>query len=115
VKLLFDENLSRKLPARLDDLFGGSSHVIHVGHCRQPDITIWKFAGENGFANVSADADFYELAATYGPPPKIIWLRHCDYPTEVAEKLIRHQAIRVSEFLTNSEQGVLVLQPLRGL
>jgi hypothetical protein len=39
----------------------------------------------------------------------VIWLRGCDYPTAVAEQLIRSQAIRVAEFLHDEEQGVLVL------
>jgi predicted nuclease of predicted toxin-antitoxin system len=48
---------------------------------------------------------------TFGPPPKVIWLRGCDYPTGVAEGLIRNQAIRIAEFLRNDDQGVLVLTP----
>ncbi|HUE01117.1 MAG TPA: hypothetical protein VMR62_16205 [Bryobacteraceae bacterium] len=39
------------------------------------------------------------------PPPKVIWLRGCDYPTRVAERLMRSQAIRVAELLRNEEQG----------
>jgi predicted nuclease of predicted toxin-antitoxin system len=58
---------------------------------------------------VSADSDFYELAITLGPPPKVIWLRNCDYPTAFAESLIRGQAIRIGEFLNDPDQAVLVL------
>jgi hypothetical protein len=32
VKLLFDENLSRKLAFRLADLYPGSMHVAEAGH-----------------------------------------------------------------------------------
>ena len=64
-----------------------------------------------GFAIVTADADFYELSTTFGPPPKVIWLRGCDYPTGVAEDLIRNQAIRIAEFLQNDDLGVLILKP----
>jgi len=46
-----------------------------------------------------------------GPPPKVIWLRGCDYPTAVAEDLIRSQAIRIMEFLEDSERAVLILRP----
>ena len=60
---------------------------------------------------MTADADFYELSTTFGPPPKVIWLRGCDYPTGVAEDLIRNQAIRIGEFLQNAERGVLVHTP----
>jgi predicted nuclease of predicted toxin-antitoxin system len=51
------------------------------------------------------------LATAFGPPPKVIWLRGCDYPAAVAERLIRRQAIRVIEFLEERDQAVLILTP----
>jgi predicted nuclease of predicted toxin-antitoxin system len=63
----------------------------------------------HGLTIVSADADFYEMVTANGPPPKLIWLRGCDYPTAAAERLIRNQSIRVAEFLQDPEQGVLIL------
>jgi predicted nuclease of predicted toxin-antitoxin system len=76
-----------------------------------PDTAVWEFARSHDFSIVTADADFYELATTLGPPPKVIWLRGCDYPTAVAEDLIRSQAIRIMEFLEDSERAVLILRP----
>jgi hypothetical protein len=52
VKLLIDENLSRKLVAQ------------------SPDATVWEYAKANGFTILTADVDFFELATTLGPPPK---------------------------------------------
>src|SRR6202012_1191695 len=92
VKLLFDENLSRRLVARIDDLFPGSSHVSSEDLLQVSDAEVWKFAKIHGFAIVTADGDFYELAVTLGPPPRVIWLRGCDYPTAAAEHLLRDQA-----------------------
>jgi len=111
VKLLFDENLSRRLPGRIDDLFSGSVHVSLPGLLETPDSVIWEFAKTHNFAIITADIDFYEMATTIGPPPKVIWLRRCDYPTAMAERLIRGQAIRIAEFLDDSERAVLILQP----
>ena len=111
MKLLFDENLSRRLVARLSDLFPASSHVVLEGLLQNPDVVVWEHAKARGFTIVTADADFYELSMTFGPPPKVIWLRGCDYPTGVAEGLIRDQAIRIAEFFQNEDQGVLVLTP----
>lgn len=110
MKLLLDENLSRRLVPRLADLFPESAHVSSVGLMQAPDSAVWEYAKSNGFAIVTADADFYELATALGHPPKVVWLRGCDYPTAVAEGLIRDQAIRVVEFLRESEQAVLILQ-----
>jgi predicted nuclease of predicted toxin-antitoxin system len=111
LRLLFDENLSRKLVQKLSDLFPGSAHAATEGLLHSPDTDLWEHAKAGGFAIVTADADFFELAATFGPPPKVIWLRGCDYPTAVAEQLIRNQAIRVAAFLRDEYQGVLVLTP----
>jgi predicted nuclease of predicted toxin-antitoxin system len=75
VKLLFDENLSRKLVRRLPELYPGSAHVAEFDLLERPDREIWDFAQASGFIIVTTDADFYELAAAFGPPPKVIWLR----------------------------------------
>ena len=112
MKLLFDENLSRRLVARLADLFPESSHVVLEGLLQNPDIVVWEYAKAREFAIVTADADFYELSTTFGPPPKVIWLRRCDYPTATAEELLRGQAIRISAFLDAPESAVLILRKL---
>jgi predicted nuclease of predicted toxin-antitoxin system len=111
VKLLLDENLSRRLIQRLEGLFPDSVHVASEGLLQMPDAAIWEYAKSKGFCIVTADTDFYELATSLGPPPKVIWLRGCDYPTSVAEELIRHQAIRIMEFLEDPERAVLILRP----
>lgn len=111
MKLLLDENLSRRLVPRIADLFPGSIHVCSAGLLQAPDRSVWEFAKANRFSVVTADADFYELATTLGPPPKVVWLRGCDYWTSVAEKLIRGQAIRIAEFLNDPGRAVLILRP----
>ena len=70
MRLLIDENLSRRLPARVDDLFSGSIHVSSPGLLETPDSVVWDFAKANGFAIITADVDFYEMATTIGPPPE---------------------------------------------
>lgn len=111
MKLLLDENLSRRLVARIVDLFPESSHVSAEHLLQASDQTIWNHAKKNEFSIVSADSDFYELATALGPPPKVIWLRECDYPAAVAEQLIRGQAIRIAEFLQDPDRAVLILSP----
>jgi hypothetical protein len=44
VKLLFDENLSRKLVARLAELYPDSVHVAEIGLLERSDCEIWEFA-----------------------------------------------------------------------
>jgi predicted nuclease of predicted toxin-antitoxin system len=62
------------------------------------DRTVWKYAGENGFAIVSLDADFADLATLLGPPPKVIWLRCGNQPTAMVDHLIRRHAVLIAAF-----------------
>ena len=63
----------------------------------------------NDFLIVSTDSDFFELATTLGPPPQVIWLRQWTHPTRDAERVLRSAAIRIAEFASNAELGILVL------
>ena len=109
MKLLFDENLSRKLPRRLSDLYPGSIHAGEADLLQATDLAIWEYAKENAFVIVTADADFFEAATTRGLPPKVIWLRRWSHPTRDAEALLRNRAIRIVEFCQDPELGILVL------
>lgn len=109
MKLLLDENLSRKLVARLAALYPGAAHLSQFGLLASPDREVWEFAKANDFVIVSTDSDFYELATTIGPPPKVVWLRRWTHPTKDAERVLRREAIRITEFAADPELGVLVL------
>lgn len=113
MKFLLDENLSFRLVRRIEDLFPGSTHVRSVDLLQAPDREIWTYAREHEFALLTADADFYEMATALGSPPKVVWLRGCDYANAIAEEIIRRESIRISEFLNNSHAAVLILNPAR--
>lgn len=61
MKLLFDENLSHKLPPRLADLFPDSLHVRDAGMKAADDPSVWDYARTRGFIIVSKDADMHDL------------------------------------------------------
>ncbi len=104
MKLLFDENLSRRLVDAIQDLFPGSAHVSQVGLTGgASDRQIWDYAKRNGFVIITADTDFVTMANTYGPPPKVILLENCDYPTSFAIRIISANAILVSQFERDSD------------
>ncbi len=109
MKLLFDENLSRKLVVRLAELYPASAHVVEFDLLESPNREIWELAKARDFVIVSTDSDFYELATTVGPPPKVVWLRRWTHPTRDAERILRREAIRITEFGAHPELGVLVL------
>ena len=75
MKLLLDENLSRRLVPFLQDAWPGSSQVVLLGLERASDLEIWRYAGEHGYVLVTQDADFYDLSLARGLPPPVLWLR----------------------------------------
>ena len=62
-----------------------------------PDRLIWEYAGAHGFAIVTADSDFLEIAAELGTPPPLVRLEKCNYRTARVEALLRRHAIRIGE------------------
>lgn len=112
MKLLFDENLSRKLVELVRDLFPGSAHITHAGlGSGTSDREIWDYAKQSGFAIITADTDFVTLANTLGHPPKVIILENCDYPTRVAAQLINANRIRIFEFEGNDHPLLILRRP----
>src|SRR5689334_15526234 len=104
---MLDENLSRRLVGQLADLYPDSAHVVAFALLESPDYQIWEFAKTGNYIVVTTDSDFYELATTVGPPPKVIWLRRWAHPTKDAERVLRREAIRISEFGADPELAVL--------
>lgn len=98
MKLLFDQNLSFKLCQQLADLFPNSSQVRLLGLAQADDKAIWQHAKTNAFTLVTQDSDFADMATLYGHPPKVIWLRCGNKPTQVMEKLLRNHVHAIIAF-----------------
>jgi predicted nuclease of predicted toxin-antitoxin system len=113
VKLLLDQNLSRKLVARLADHFPDSTHVVFLGLDTASDREIWQYAGENGFVVTSKDSDFRQLAFLLGAPPKTVWLRVGNAATDVILNLLLDNAETIEAFVASEEPALLVLPNLK--
>ena len=75
MKLLIDN----QLPEALAEFLAGSGiearHVRRLGLGAASDAEIWSYASANGFGIVTMDEDFQHLAARYGTPPQVVWVR----------------------------------------
>jgi len=89
VKLLFDQNLSPRLPGMLATEFPCSAHVRTFGLAAVPDPAVWSLAIAGGYAIVSTDSDFEQRALLLGFPPKVVWLRIGNCSTSTAAMLLR--------------------------
>ena len=66
MKLLFDQNLSPRLPRLLADIYAESAHVRAVGLRDASDVEIWEYAKVEGYAIVSKDSDFQQRSLLQG-------------------------------------------------
>lgn len=88
MKLLLDQNISRKLVKEFETIFPGSSHVYLLDLHKASDEEVWSYAYNNGFTIVTQDSDFNERSIVYGYPPKVIWLRTGNISTDNIKRLI---------------------------
>lgn len=109
MKLLFDQNLSPRLPRRLANLYPGSEHVFELGLERADDIEVWEYAREKGFIITSKDSDFNELSVIHGFPPKVAWIRRGNCSTSEIEKILREEYESVQDLEQNPSKGILEL------
>lgn len=107
MKLLFDQNLSYKLGARLNELYPASTQVRLVGMDKSQDVVVWEYARQHGFAIVTQDGDYSDLSLLRGWPPKVVWLRCGNQPTRIIENLLRSHHEAILQFELNHESGVL--------
>jgi predicted nuclease of predicted toxin-antitoxin system len=109
MKLLFDENLSPKLPQLLSSHFPESAHIRDRGLKGFPDGDIWEYARINGFAIVSKDSDFYQRSLLYGHPPKLVWLRIGNCTRNDLIALIMHHKQAIYALNDESSESILVI------
>jgi predicted nuclease of predicted toxin-antitoxin system len=108
LKLLFDQNLSRKLVPYVASDYPGSAHVLLLGLATADDSDIWYYARHHGYSLVTKNTDMVDLCVLRGAPPKVLWLRIGNCTTDVVREVLDHNRDRISRF-ANDARVVLSL------
>lgn len=109
MKLLLDENLSRRLVPFLQHAFPGTDHVAHLGLESSSDRAIWDRARREGWVIVTRDADFGEMSLLLGQPPQVIRLRTGNLTRAATLKLLLEQAAVIERALIDEGAAVVEL------
>jgi predicted nuclease of predicted toxin-antitoxin system len=110
LRLLVDENLPPRLIRDLADLFPDSSHVSLIGLSSSADAKIWEQAKTHAFTFLTKDKDFANLSIAWGAPPKVILLQMGNCSTDGLIRILRNNAIRLSDFESDAKRSLLVLR-----
>jgi predicted nuclease of predicted toxin-antitoxin system len=109
VKLLLDENLSRRIVPALQEAFPGSSQVVLVGLQRANDRNVWEYAKTEGYVVVTKDDDFFRLQSLFGYPPKVILVKLGNCKSEQILKALLGSQDEIREVLGQGEIGLVEL------
>lgn len=109
MRLLFDQNLSPRLVAAMDDLYPGSAHVRDFGLQAAGDDVVWERAAKDGFVIVSKDSDFHQRSFLYGYPPKVVWIRLGNCKTADIEAALRARHREIVAFVADTDAAFLAL------
>ncbi len=107
MKLLLDENLSRRVIPAILDAYPESSQIALLGMDAANDKQVWAYAQQNGYILVTQDSDFHEMSVLYGHPPKVIWLKCGNQPRRRIVEILLSITEEVQAFACNSELSCL--------
>ena len=108
-KLLFDQNLSWRLPQKLADLYPDSRHVREFGMKESDDVDIWEYAKVDGYVIVTKDLDFQQRSLLFGHPPKVVRLRVGNCTAQAIEDLLRRYSVVIQTFEKDERKSYLAL------
>ena len=111
MRLLFDENLSRSLCERLNDIFPDSKHVVTSGLESASDRDVWEYAKRDGLVIVTKDGDYHQLGFLLGAPPQVVWLRIGNCSTHKIESLLRRNLKQIAKFVSDAGAAILTIEP----
>lgn len=110
MKLLLDENLSRRIVPFLQDSYPDSTQVALIGLENTQDAIIRQYAIDYGYVIVTRDADFYDMNLVFGQPPKIIWLRMGNQSkAETINTLLMHRLTIEQALLVEDNECIEIL------
>jgi predicted nuclease of predicted toxin-antitoxin system len=109
VKLLLDQNLSRKLVPELQARYPGSTHVYLLRLHTADDSYLWYYARQHGFTLATKNTDMVDLCVFRGAPPKVLWVRTGNCSTAEISELFARNERRIAEFERDETRVVLSL------
>ena len=105
MKLLLDENLSRRLVPFLQHDYPGSDQVVLLGMQSATDKEVWQRARDDGYVIVTRDGDFQELSLVWGQPPKVIRLKTLNQTRAATLTLLLENKDVITESLIDQDRA----------
>lgn len=109
MKLLLDENLSRRLVPFVQADFPESSQVVLLGLEAATDREIWQYAKQQGYVIVTKDSDYRDLSEWLGTPPQVILLAMGNSSKGEILHILSHHKNHIKQLLADPDIGCVEL------
>ncbi len=111
MRLLLDENLSRRLVPFLQHEYPDSSQVALLGMESATDKDVWQRAKDESYVIVTRDADFQELSLVWGQPPKVIRLKTPNQTRAATLKILLENRALIEDALIIRDMSSIEIVP----
>jgi len=108
-KLLFDNNISHRVIAQIQDIFPNTNHVMLENLDESSDYEVWEFAHKNSYTVVTKDSDFNDLVIFRGIPPKVIWIKIGNCRVSQIVHLLKANEKLIKSFMDEPKSAILEL------
>jgi len=109
MKLLIDQNISKRIIESISDAFSESIHVTAIQTDTNTDMDIWNFAIKNQLTLVTTDSDFFDLNVISDKSPKIIYVQGEVISTNKMEWALRVNQETIEQFLSENPATCLTI------
>lgn len=109
MKLLLDENLSRRIVPAIQARWPGSSQVALLGLERVSDSQLCEFAAAHGYTICSKDDDFHRLVAVRQYRPKLVHVALGNVSNDQVLGALLAAADDIDAVLADPETGVVIV------
>ncbi len=109
MKLLIDQNISRRIIESINDIFSDSMHVNSMDSTTKTDIDLWDFAIKNEFCLVTTDSDYFNHCIISEESPKIIYVQGEVITSNKMEWTLRVNQEAIEQFITEDSANCLTI------
>lgn len=110
MKLLLDENLSKRLVPFLQADYPESSQVVLLGLEQASDREIWHYAKQQDYVIVTKDSDYQDLSELYGSPPQVILLMLGNSDKARLLKVLIDRKADIQQLLSSPDIGCIEIE-----
>ena len=109
MKLLIDQNISKRIIDSINDTFSDSIHVNSIADTTNTDNELWDYAIKNNFILVTTDSDFFNHCIVSEQSPKIILVQGEVITSNKMEWALRVNQVAIEQFIAEDPANCLTI------